>query len=324
MKKKFTFVIFLIVCAMLFSGCSETVGNDTALADTADMTASPPENDPKTESESTLLLAFCQDLNDSYSMPSLNVIFGSFATEASRGTASWEYSTGDDGLSHGVEMDSSHPLDAKDTMMPLMLDDDDPDIKKHVTDWLTLYDIPNEITVERWGKECWGQTAAESENVEVVQYKTDADEDLFLIPFEVGEYIYSVTAKWNDRGVIHYSFYTVEPYTDTTTELITQTEDGDCMITLPISKTEVKANDAKGRDLTDGAIKNAEIRIANKIARYEESPVYWGDVNDRGELCLWMELISHYPSKGSDENTAGCGIDHDHVIFSEILVKKKI
>ncbi len=324
MKKQFIFIIFLIVCAMLFSGCSETVGNDTTLADTADMTASPSESNPKTESEPALLLAFCQDLNDSYSMPSLNVIFGSFATEASRGTASWTYNTGDDGLSQGVEMDSSHPLEAKDTMMPLMLSDDDSDIKKHVTDWLTLYDIPNEITVERWGKECWGQTSAESENVEVVQYKTDADEDLFLIPFEVGEYIYSVTAKWNDRGVIRYSFYTVEPYTDKTTELITQTEDGDCIITLPISKVEVEANEAKGRELTDGAIKNAEIRIANKIARYEETPQYWVNDNDRGELCLQMELIHHYPPKGSDENAAGCGIDHDHVMDSEILVKKKI
>ncbi|MBQ3215944.1 MAG: hypothetical protein IJB11_07490 [Oscillospiraceae bacterium] len=73
---------------------------------------------------------------------------------------------------------------------------------------------------------------------------------------------------------------------------------------------------------TPQAIRQAD----EKLSAQAPSGSYYFSVNDEGYLCLNAEVIVHFePDPPADENElvmSGCGIDHEHLFFSERICPK--
>ena len=120
--------------------------------------------------------------------PVLTVTCGGSSIEALKGGFSWCCG------SEAIIADSAHPLQCRDLM---------PSLGGSGTAQLSFDVAPDELSVRRWGADCWGEPASESEDVPVTEFSIELAE---------GEYIYEVTAEWNlfdgFGGMASYSFCT--------------------------------------------------------------------------------------------------------------------
>lgn len=143
--------------------------------------------------------------------PELQVLCGGNSVAALRGTTSWMYQN-EDGTGSGIESDSVHPLEAKEYMVPLLVN-----ARNTLTARLDWPVNPDEVTVRCWSEDSWGKPGSESEKipVDVLEIdKVDGSWDMdYLVELKDGNYIYEVIAAWtsapNYGGSVHYGFYTV-------------------------------------------------------------------------------------------------------------------
>lgn len=139
------------------------------------------------------------------SPPTLTVMCGEESIEALLGTYSWSWFSRNGKTGEGTEACGFSPLERKEHIPCMTLTSGDADT---LTAYLQFGTAPDEISVRCWGEECWGQTDAEGEDIEV-EYGAD-----FIINLKNGNYIYEITAKWSSAegygGTAYYSFYTVK------------------------------------------------------------------------------------------------------------------
>lgn len=125
------------------------------------------------------------------SPPALTVECGNASIEAWLGTYSWTYRASF-GSFRGVESDSAHPLDCKDSLPVLEAESS--------TVVLRFAETPDSISVRCWSDDHWSDPSAESEEIAANGNG---------IELRSGGYIYEVYAKWSSQGSAHYAFYAV-------------------------------------------------------------------------------------------------------------------
>lgn len=218
MKKKLLLIIGL-TCMLGLSGCGDSISCPAATEAPA-ATGNPvtTDNPAMTNTQSTAGKVVLKEA------PTLSVICGETKVETLQGTRSWYYQNGD-GTSTGVEIDSIHPLEAKDLMQPLSLT---PSYLSHVDPfaaYLQFEVAPDSVQVSCWSEYYWGQSNAydKGENLNVTSVETvQADGTTnrqYQFDLKDGNYIYLISAKWDSselyKGSSDYSFYTVNPLTQT-------------------------------------------------------------------------------------------------------------
>ncbi len=90
------------------------------------------------------------------------------------------------------------------------------------------------------------------------------------------------------------------------------------VIVLPVSKHIIPVANSYSKYLpqvSDELVLAAEEKIIEQIKALEEDPYWTIEINDEGKMCLKVEIIKYIDNENPDE--AGCGIDHEHLIFSE-------
>lgn len=139
--------------------------------------------------------------------PRLVVEVGEASVEALRGTYSWHYGQGDKGV--GTNADSVHPLDAKESMTPLVAKRG----PEATTVQLTFDVAPDAVSARAWDTAYWGQAAiADAQGLyeSVPVQKNDQGEWLLTLLDE--DAVYGISAEWNRYenfgGEAFYSFYT--------------------------------------------------------------------------------------------------------------------
>ena len=101
-------------------------------------------------------------------------------------------------------------------------------------------------------------------------------------------------------------------------------EDGMYYLILPQSKDKIKIRDEQRLFvpyISDSLVESAEKKIANDISKYNNNSGYYLQVTE-DYLCLAVEVIKQLdPSASQDTGDevvgGGCGIDHEHLFFSE-------
>ncbi len=96
------------------------------------------------------------------------------------------------------------------------------------------------------------------------------------------------------------------------------TENDHQFLVLPISKTSVYIGDKESEyiDAIDAyLLRAAEEKINGEANKYNAPCVFYIDLRD-GKLYLAAEIIASIDPPLSTSG-AGCGIDHDHIFFSE-------
>lgn len=103
--------------------------------------------------------------------------------------------------------------------------------------------------------------------------------------------------------------------------------DGKTYVVLPVSGEElvVPEDCAPYAERIDGALlRAAEEAIAQEIAAYPENSGFYVGKDDEGHLLLCVEAIApieRVPETGEDVVDGGCGIDHEHRLFSERITE---
>ena len=106
-------------------------------------------------------------------------------------------------------------------------------------------------------------------------------------------------------------------------------EDGDLYLVLPISKRKVCVSDEYKAYLDQvdvDLLKTAEEKISNQAAQYVDEPSFYLLIEE-GLLRLSAEVIVDIDPPlikdvgDGDCVDQGCGIDHEHVFFSEWITK---
>lgn len=170
MKRILILILTAIICVSAFTGC----GNDLP------------------EEPVDLEVTFSENLtNFPKEPPVLFVRDGDTRIKAWRGTCSWMVE-GEDGLGHGVESDSPHPIDCKESL---------PVIDVGWGTSLTLYfeGHPTKITVKRYDLNATDYDDFEEIEVEESEFKTKSG------------CIYEVIATWLGEkysGTAYYAFRT--------------------------------------------------------------------------------------------------------------------
>ncbi len=171
MKRILILILTALICLSAFSGC----GNDYSEV---------PVDLEVTFSES--LTSFPADV------PVLFVGDGEQRIKAWRGTYSWIVESAD-GISNGVNADSPHPLDLRESVPALAL-------KKKTALTLSFEGRPTKITVKRYDLNAPGYD--DYETVEVSEG---------TIEVKAGNYLYEVIATWSGEkysGTVYYAFRT--------------------------------------------------------------------------------------------------------------------
>lgn len=170
MKKLLIFMLTAILCISALSGCGEM-----------------------SEEPVDLRVTFSDTLTDfPNEAPSLFIGEGEMRIKAWRGTCSWTIE-GEDGLGHGVESDSPHPLDCKESLPVL-------DLKKKTSLTLSFEGRPTKITVK-----CYPTDAEDYEDFETIEIKDGA------IRAKSGDFVYEIIATWSGEkysGTVYYAFRT--------------------------------------------------------------------------------------------------------------------
>lgn len=165
--------------------------------------------------------------------------------EASKGTYSWTYDNGD-GTMSGICVDSSHPLEWQEFLVPLTTADDTVEL---------YFDVqPQEFTVRCWSDVYWGQVDAKEEKVSVEGNTLELKE---------GRYIYEVVATWTGEnlaaeGTVYYGFYVIRDDHNHELAATPQTVDdpvsgycGNTMTTITLDGTEYTFEGSDSVYLTD-------------------------------------------------------------------------
>ena len=106
-------------------------------------------------------------------------------------------------------------------------------------------------------------------------------------------------------------------------------ENGTYTITLPDSQTVIEVDkqyEGYLSSVTDKLIEQAEDKINAEISNYPENSVYYLGTDSEGYLCLFAEVIRDIDPPnivvdGDYTISDGCGIDHEHLFFSERISK---
>ena len=101
-------------------------------------------------------------------------------------------------------------------------------------------------------------------------------------------------------------------------------ENGVYKLTLPKSKEVIELYEEQVRFvpyITDELVETAENKINEAVSAYSNSSDFYLQIND-GYLCLVAEVIKQLNPPSSQETEGeiidgGCGIDHEHLFFSE-------
>lgn len=99
-------------------------------------------------------------------------------------------------------------------------------------------------------------------------------------------------------------------------------ENGVYTLTLPESKETIELDQDEVPFvpyITDELVEAAEKKIAEDIAEYNNSSGFYLQIS-QDNLCLVQEVIHHMdPPAGSngEDTPSGCGIDHEHLFFSQ-------
>lgn len=101
-------------------------------------------------------------------------------------------------------------------------------------------------------------------------------------------------------------------------------EDRVYKLTLPKSKEVIELYEEQVRFvpyITDELVETAENKINEAVSAYSNSSDFYLQIND-GHLCLVVEVIKQLNPPSSQETEGeiidcGCGIDHEHLFFSE-------
>ena len=89
-----------------------------------------------------------------------------------------------------VNADSSHPLEWKEFLIPMITADDTVEL---------YFDVqPQSFTVRCWSDKYWGKVNAK---------ETDVSIEGNTLELKAGGYIYEVVATWEGVGTVYYSFY---------------------------------------------------------------------------------------------------------------------
>lgn len=99
-------------------------------------------------------------------------------------------------------------------------------------------------------------------------------------------------------------------------------ENGEYTLTLPESQATIKLRDNEDNFvdyISDALVEAAEQKILQDAAKYSDSPRFYLETGDDGELYLAAEII--YYLDEPDENV-GC-YDHEHLFFSERISNRK-
>ena len=105
---------------------------------------------------------------------------------------------------------------------------------------------------------------------------------------------------------------------------VSKNEDGAYILTLPDSGETIKLRDEQMLYvpyITDELVEKAENKINEAVSAYSNNSDFYLQIND-GYLCLVVEVIKQLDPPASQETEGevvggGCGIDHEHLFFSE-------
>ena len=108
-------------------------------------------------------------------------------------------------------------------------------------------------------------------------------------------------------------------------------EDGKQYLVLPVSKDKIPVEERYRSYLGNidfALLKAAEEKIVNEMSAYKaEAPEFFLSVDHLGYLCLYTECVVAIdpPNLETGPNgeiiDEGCGIDHQHIAFSERITK---
>ena len=169
MNRLLIFIVTAILLVSAFSGCGETPDEPVDLEVTfSDNLTSFPKDPP---------VLFVRD--------------GDMRVKAWSGTCSWMVE-GDDGLGHGIESDSPHPLDCKDSLPAI-------DVGWGTSLTLNFEGRPTKITVKQYAPNATGYD--DYEEIKVKESTVKAKSGC----------IYEVIATWSGEkysGTVYYAFRT--------------------------------------------------------------------------------------------------------------------
>jgi len=117
---------------------------------------------------------------------------------------------------------------------------------------------------------------------------------------------------------------TATEVTGVSASCISKNEDGAYILTLPNSGETIKLRNEQilyVPYITDELVETAENKINEAVSAYSNSSDFYLQIND-GYLCLYVEVIKQLDPPASQETEGevvggGCGIDHEHLFFSE-------
>ena len=117
---------------------------------------------------------------------------------------------------------------------------------------------------------------------------------------------------------------TATEVTGVSASCISKNEDGAYILTLHNSGETSKLKNEQilfVPYITDELVATAENKITEAVSAYSNSSDFYLQIND-GYLCLSVEVIKHLDPSSSQETEGevldgGCGIDHEHLGFSE-------
>ncbi len=204
MKRILLNILTLCLCAAAFASCGTKCDHDwerTANYDThtaVDKCSICEETRMYTERDSMSTAP-----NDEVQWPVVPTIFplapphlfvsdGKNAVEAWRGTSSW-FTEDESGMGTGVNSDSMHPLECKDTLPSL-------EITKKSTVTFNFEAAPSKITVKRYKL-----NATDYDDYDEITASLDSFEA------KAGDYVYEIIASWsgeNYSGTVYYAFRT--------------------------------------------------------------------------------------------------------------------
>ncbi len=103
---------------------------------------------------------------------------------------------------------------------------------------------------------------------------------------------------------------------------VKEADSGTRLLVLPVSGQEISIPDSYEPYIPyikDSMVRDAEEKIAEEIAEYEETSGYFLTQDPDGYLCLCVEVIVNIPTESSE---SGCGISHEHLYFRYPITTK--
>ena len=193
--KKCAVLVLLMVFIFTVSGCGRKA--EQPVTDDSE-TSGDMESDRKESSGRVFL-----------EPPALTVVNGESSIKVKSGSYSWTV-MGENGSAASSIACGAHPLDLREYLEELELETD-------CTAYLRFESSPDKVSAHCWSVECWGDTGAEAEPVDVaVRELLDGGSSRdYILQLKSGGYIYEVTAEWSRfekyRGTASYCFCTAEP-----------------------------------------------------------------------------------------------------------------